>query len=152
MDDVSYVDTAAMAAENEDALCAFLTNRNLRERAEVTLVVSDAYEDAAVDVTVQQPTGDPHDEQDGVGDAPEAWYDWTDLEVYEIDEFETAVSDGSVTVELEPSAVARVELDAESSDSGDGTLTHQDPSDLDHVDDDVDHVIQWEGSTDDTDE
>ncbi|MFP8954590.1 multicopper oxidase family protein (plasmid) [Natrialbaceae archaeon A-arb3/5] len=34
-------------------------------------------------------------------------------------------------------------------DGDEGTLTHHDPADLDHVGDDVDHVIQWEGSIDD---
>ncbi|NGM67777.1 alpha-L-arabinofuranosidase [Natronolimnobius sp. AArcel1] len=110
-DDVSYVDVTAIATPDTDAYCAFLTNRNLRSDADVTLEVPDEFDDSDASVVIQYPTDDPHDPQDGVGDAPETWYDWNDLESYAIDEDEQTVDDGTLSLSLEPSAVARVRLE-----------------------------------------
>ncbi|GAB7021179.1 alpha-L-arabinofuranosidase [Halostagnicola bangensis] len=112
MDDISYVDSTSMATPETDAFCAFLTNRNLREDASVTLEVPEPFDGAEAEVIIQRPTDDPHDPQEGVGEFPDAWYDWDDLEGYEIDEHESMVEDGSLTIPLERSAVARVRIDA----------------------------------------
>ncbi|MCU4975260.1 alpha-L-arabinofuranosidase [Halobacteria archaeon AArc-m2/3/4] len=112
MDDVSYVDTVTVVTAEDDACCTFLTNRNLRAGTDVTIDVPEAFEGTEATVTVQQPTDDPHAMQNGLGEFPDSWYDWTGLEGYETDEYEDAVDeDGSVTVHLEPSAVARVRLE-----------------------------------------
>lgn len=108
MEDVPYVDATAMATPENGALCAFVTNRNLRESGEVTIEVPDAFEGADATVTAQRPTGDPHDVQSSIGDYPASWYEWTGLEAYEIDENEATIEDGALTLRLEPSAVARV--------------------------------------------
>lgn len=105
MDDVSYVDAAAMVAD--DAYCAFVVNRNLREEMEVTLDVPDAFADGAASVTVQSSTGDPHEVLTSHGEYPESWFEWTGLDVYEIDEREVEIDDG-LELSLAPAAVARV--------------------------------------------
>lgn len=111
MEDVSYVDVASMATPENDELCAFLTNRNLRKSAEVVFEIPEAFDGADATVTIQQAITDPHDLQEGLGAFPDSWYDWTDLESYEVGEYEDSVEDGSLTVTLEPSAVARVRLE-----------------------------------------
>ncbi|OVE85855.1 hypothetical protein [Natronolimnobius baerhuensis] len=109
--DVSYVDVTAIATPDTDAYCAFLTNRNLRSDADVTLEVPDAFDGTDASVVVQRPTDDPHELQDGVGDAPDAWYEWDDLESYAVDEQELAIENGHLTLSLDPAAVARVRLE-----------------------------------------
>lgn len=108
MEDVPYVDTISMVTPAADELCTFLTNRNLRAPAEVTLEIPESFEDASV--TIQQPVDDPHATQDGLGEFPDSWFNWTGLESYEIKSNETSIEDGSLTLSLEPAAVARVRL------------------------------------------
>ncbi|WP_247004434.1 alpha-L-arabinofuranosidase [Halosolutus gelatinilyticus] len=108
MDDVPYVDATSMTTSMDDELCTFLTNRNLRSAADVTLEVPEAFDGADATVIVQRPTDDPHDLQEGLGDYPESWYEWTGLEVYEIDEREVTLEDEALTLTLESSSVARV--------------------------------------------
>ncbi|SEW14602.1 alpha-L-arabinofuranosidase [Natrinema salifodinae] len=112
MEDVPYVDAVSMATPDGDALCTFLTNRNLRTDASVAIEVPDAVTPAEATVTVQRPTGDPHDEQDGLGDYPDSWYDW-DAAVYEVATETVPVREnGTLDLRLPPSAVARIEIEA----------------------------------------
>ncbi len=110
MEDVPYVDVVTMATPDADELCAFLTNRNLRDAAEITLEIPEALDGADASVIIQQPTDDPHDAQQQLGAFPDSWFDWSGLESYEIDEYEESIEDGSLLLSLEPSAVARVRL------------------------------------------
>lgn len=111
MEDVPYVDATAIVTPETDAYCAFLTNRNLQRDAAVTLEVPRTFDGADASVVVQRPTGDPHELQTGLGDYPESWDEWSDLENYAIEERAISVADGRVTLTLEPSAIARVRLD-----------------------------------------
>lgn len=111
MEDVPYVDVTSVATPDADELCAFLTNRNLRDAAEITLEIPEALDGADASVIIQQPTDDPHDAQQQLGAFPDSWFDWSGLESYEIDEHEESIEDGSLTLSLEPSAVARVRLE-----------------------------------------
>lgn len=111
MEDVPYVDVASMTTPEDNDLCAFLTNRNLRDAAEITLEIPETLDGADASVTIQQPTDDPHDPQERLGAFPDSWFDWSGLESYEIDEYEESIEDGSLPLSLEPSAVARVRLE-----------------------------------------
>lgn len=112
MEDVPYVDSVTVATVGSDALCTFMTNRNLRTGKTVALDLPDSFEDGDVAVTIQQPTGDPHDQQTGLGDVPESWFDWTGIDSYEIvADTRPVPADGTVTITLDPSAVARIEIE-----------------------------------------
>ncbi|ELZ05909.1 hypothetical protein [Natrialba asiatica] len=112
MDDVPYVDAVSMATPDEAALCTFLTNRNLRTDAAVTIEVPDSFAPGEATVTVQRPTGDPHDPQDELGDVPDSWYDW-EADVYEVTTEAMPVrGNGTLDLQLPPSAVARIEIES----------------------------------------
>ncbi|MFP8954331.1 endo-1,4-beta-xylanase [Natrialbaceae archaeon A-arb3/5] len=120
------------------------------------------------------------DDEHWLDDAPLFDENWEEKPAYDtytdlvFDEWWTAVSDttdedgsisttafhGTHTVTVEYDGVTVTEtvsvneddtIEIELDDVGSGeTLTHHDPDDLDDVDDDVDHVIQWTGSSGDT--
>jgi alpha-N-arabinofuranosidase len=114
MEDVPYVDAAAMQDKRGKELCAFLTNRNLWENSNVTLNLGERYAGETVSVTHMRATADerplPHNFQQS----------WKTPDVYELVESETTVEDdGSLTLTLGPASIVRLHSTSDDSPFGD---------------------------------
>ncbi|ADB63306.1 alpha-L-arabinofuranosidase domain protein (plasmid) [Haloterrigena turkmenica DSM 5511] len=106
MEDVPYVDAAAMQNKRGKELCVFLTNRNLREHGEVTIDLPEKYAGKSVAITRHRATASerplPHDFQDS----------WEEPDVYAVDTaIESVDRDGSLTLEVGPASVVRLLVD-----------------------------------------
>ncbi|QLH83242.1 alpha-L-arabinofuranosidase [Halosimplex pelagicum] len=102
MEGVPYVDATAVVDDAGEELAVFLANRNLSEGATVTVDLGPDAADRSVAVDTLEPTDSPHDQQESRSE-PDA---------YRIDRStETVSDDGTVAVELAPSAVARLRID-----------------------------------------
>jgi alpha-N-arabinofuranosidase len=105
-EDVSYVDAAAMRNAKGRELAVFLTNRNLRNKSEITVKVSDWHAAKAVEIVKLEPSTDerplPHE-------FPSSWDEPTNHEVTHV--IEEVDRDGTLTIELEPAGVARLFVD-----------------------------------------
>ncbi|WP_415378898.1 alpha-L-arabinofuranosidase [Halosimplex sp. TS25] len=106
MSDVPYVDAAAMENERGKELTVFLTNRNLRARSEVTIELGEWYEDRSVEIVKLRPATDerplPHE-------FPTSWDEPTNHAVEHT--VEDVADGGTVTLDLEPAAIARLYVD-----------------------------------------
>ncbi|MFC6825589.1 alpha-L-arabinofuranosidase [Halopelagius fulvigenes] len=106
MDDVSYVDAAAMQNRRGKELAVFLTNRNLRAPSEVTVELGDRYADKSVEVvqlkpaTAERPL--PHE-------LPSSWDEPTNHAVEHA--VEDVDGDGTVTLEVGPASIVRLFVD-----------------------------------------
>ncbi|WP_226482642.1 alpha-L-arabinofuranosidase [Natrinema amylolyticum] len=106
MEDVPYVDAAAMQNERGKELCVFLTNRNLRGSSEVTVDLPEKYAGKSVAITRHRATASerplPHHFQDS----------WEEPDVYEVGHtIESVDRDGSLTLEVGPASVVRLLVD-----------------------------------------
>ena len=106
MEDVPYVDAAAMQNKRGKELCVFLTNRNLRESSEATIELPEWYAGKSVAVTRHRASADerplPHEVQES----------WEEPDVYEVDQsIESVDDDGSITIEVGPASVVRLLVD-----------------------------------------
>lgn len=106
MDDVPYVDAAAMRNRKGKELTVFLTNRNLRAQSEVTVELGDWYADKSVEIVQLEPAATerplPHT-------FPSSWDEPTNHAVEHV--VEDVESDGTVTLELEPASIVRLFVD-----------------------------------------
>ncbi|ESP89362.1 alpha-L-arabinofuranosidase [Candidatus Halobonum tyrrellensis] len=103
MEDVPYVDAAAMRAAGDGDLCVFATNRNLWESSSVTLSVGDEYAGESVIAVRMRTTSDERPLPHLFGTS------WTEPTNYETVTEELSVGDdGSVTLDLDPASVARL--------------------------------------------
>ncbi len=106
MEDVPYVDAAAMQNRRGKELAVFLTNRNLRENADVTLDLDEWYAGKSVEMVAVRPTATerplPHA-------FPESWAEPTNY-VAETS-METVADDGTLSLDLDPAAVVRLYVD-----------------------------------------
>ncbi|MFB6202507.1 MAG: alpha-L-arabinofuranosidase [Halorhabdus sp.] len=106
MEDVPYVDAAAMVNRRGKELAVLLTNRNLRRQSEVTVELGDWYARKAVEVvqfdpaTTERPL--PHA-------FPTAWETPSNFTVSTT--IEEVTSDGTITLTLDPASVARLYVD-----------------------------------------
>jgi len=106
MEDVPYVDAAAMRNHGSKELAVLLANRNLRTSSEVTVELDDWYAHRPVEIVVLEPSATerplPHA-------FPTSWDQPSntavDHRVVEVD------GDGSVTIDLGPASVARLFVD-----------------------------------------
>ncbi len=106
MEDVPYVDAAATENRRGKELAVFLTNRNLREAADVTLDLGEWYAGKSVETVAVRPTATerplPHA-------FPESWAEPTN-HVAETS-METVADDGTLSLTLDPAAVVRLYVD-----------------------------------------
>jgi alpha-N-arabinofuranosidase len=102
MAEVPYVDATAVVDGAGEELAVFLANRNLSRPGTVTVGLGGDAAGRPVAVDVLEPTGSPHERQESR----------TEPDAYRIDRrTETVSGDGTVTVGLAPSAVARLRID-----------------------------------------
>lgn len=106
MEDVPYVDGAAMQNKRGKELCIFLTNRNLWKSSEVTLAFGEEYAGKSVAITHMRATADetplPHYSQDP----------WEEPTIYEVVQSQESVSsDGTLTLTLGSASVVRLLVD-----------------------------------------
>jgi alpha-N-arabinofuranosidase len=108
MEDVPYVDSAAMQNKRGKELCVFLTNRNLWNNSEVTLDLGEEYAGKSVEITHMRATADerplPHL-------FPTSWEEPTNYEV--VQSLETVADDGTLILELGPASVVRALVDTD---------------------------------------
>jgi alpha-N-arabinofuranosidase len=95
MEDVPYVDGAAMRNKRGKELCVFLTNRNLRKSCNVTLAFGEEYAGKSMSITHMCATADenplPHHPQDS----------WEEPAIYEVVQSQATVgNDGTLTLTL----------------------------------------------------
>ena len=103
MEDVPYVDAAAMRAAGDGDLCAFLTNRNLWESSTVALSLGAEYAGESVTLVRMRATASERPLPHAFGTS---WATPTNYEV--VSEEATVGGDGTTTLELDPASVARL--------------------------------------------
>ena len=106
MEDVPYVDAAAMQNKRGKELAVFLTNRNLRENAAVDLEIGEWFAGKSVEVVTMEPSSDerpvPHK-------FPTSW---EEPDNYTVETTMTTVgADGTLSMEMAPASVVRLYVD-----------------------------------------
>ncbi|WP_435102284.1 alpha-L-arabinofuranosidase [Halarchaeum sp. P4] len=103
MEDVPYVDAAAMQDRRGKDLAVFLTNRNLRTKGEVTVELGKRYAGSAVEIVTLEPSASerplPHDIATS----------WEEPSNYTVGHVVREVSaDGTLSLTLGPASIARL--------------------------------------------